>query len=496
MAANPRIDDLRKRLEKDPGSRLFAQLAEELRKDGELEEAIQVARAGLKAHPSYPSARMTLGRALLDTGDWAAARSEFENVLTGAPDNILASRYLAECLENLGDREGALGRYKSTLAMAPGERHVMAKIEELEKGGTRAAPAPPLAPALRAPATGAFARPTGVFPRPATGAFQRPVQAPPSSTAPTPPAPPAGLRPPTAKAPAPPTPPVPPPPAPRAPAAGPVAAAPAPVPAPAPPVEPPAAPREFAPIPLVDADEEFELERPYESPVTTVGLDAKGEAPPPAVAPRPVERPAQPPIPPPAAAVAPEPIPLSPVDDQEFELEAPNEAAATAWKPAIPPLPVAEPDPVPAAAPPPMAAPVFEPPAAPDIPPPVAPPAPARPAPPEAAGQDALLSPTLGELYFNQGFTDKAIEVYRELASREPGNERVSARLRELQALQRSLEEPARAEAPAVAAPLPAPVPAAVPAPEEAPDPARERRQAIERTIGRLEGLLAAIRKG
>ena len=35
MATNPRIDDLRRRLEREPGSRLFAQLAEELRKAGE-----------------------------------------------------------------------------------------------------------------------------------------------------------------------------------------------------------------------------------------------------------------------------------------------------------------------------------------------------------------------------------------------------------------------------------------------------------------------------
>ena len=74
MAGNPRIDELRKKLDKEPGSRLFAQLAEELRKDGDLEDAIQVAREGLQKHSNYPSARMTLGRALFDTGDWAAAR--------------------------------------------------------------------------------------------------------------------------------------------------------------------------------------------------------------------------------------------------------------------------------------------------------------------------------------------------------------------------------------------------------------------------------------
>ena len=75
MAENPRIEELRRRLEREPGSRLFAQLAEELRKDGNHAEAIRVARAGLAQQPNYPSARMTLGRALLDSGDLEGARA-------------------------------------------------------------------------------------------------------------------------------------------------------------------------------------------------------------------------------------------------------------------------------------------------------------------------------------------------------------------------------------------------------------------------------------
>lgn len=106
---NPRIEELRRRLEKDPASRLFAQLAEELRKEGDLEEAIRVSREGLQKHPFYPSARMTLGRALLDSGDLDAARIEFEAVLQGAPDNLLARRFLEECQARRGapDAESA-----------------------------------------------------------------------------------------------------------------------------------------------------------------------------------------------------------------------------------------------------------------------------------------------------------------------------------------------------------------------------------------------------
>ena len=50
---------------------------------------------------------MTLGRALFDKGDLGRRASSSRRVLKGAPDNILASRLLAECLEGLGDA-GAL----------------------------------------------------------------------------------------------------------------------------------------------------------------------------------------------------------------------------------------------------------------------------------------------------------------------------------------------------------------------------------------------------
>jgi tetratricopeptide (TPR) repeat protein len=129
--ADSRIDELRRRLEHDPGSRLFAQLAEEHRKAGDLAEAIRVARAGLALHPVYPSARLTLGRALLDSGEGAGARQELEQALRQAPDNILASRFLAQALLSLGDLEGALKQYSSTLKMAPGDPQLTAHVEEL-----------------------------------------------------------------------------------------------------------------------------------------------------------------------------------------------------------------------------------------------------------------------------------------------------------------------------------------------------------------------------
>jgi tetratricopeptide (TPR) repeat protein len=127
--ANPRIDELRRKLEKDPGSRLFAQLAEELRKEGQLIDAMRVCREGLARHPNYPSARMTLGRCLIDSGDPAGARAEFVAVLAAAPDNLLAARLLGDCHEALADWPAAVTTLEAALALAPGDRQLATRLE-------------------------------------------------------------------------------------------------------------------------------------------------------------------------------------------------------------------------------------------------------------------------------------------------------------------------------------------------------------------------------
>jgi tetratricopeptide (TPR) repeat protein len=357
VASNSRIDDLRRRLDRDPQSRLFAQLAEELRKEGDLAEAIQVAREGLKSHANYPSARLTLGRALMDTGDTTAAQRELEAAVQGAPDNILAGRLLAECLETEGKLEEAAARYRTTLGLSAGDRQIAGKLEVLEQrirtAASTPATGPEAAPPIPLAAVESDMELESAFERPAPFVVRRLDEDEDVFDA--------------------------------ADSASP------------------------APIPLVDTNEEFELERPYDA----------------------------------LAARVPVPMPtLLPEDLAEASAPAPPLEA--------PPAEAAAPEPAP-------------------------------------DGTPDLNSSTLAELYFNQGFTDQAIDVYRRLAEREPANDRVQARLLELEALQRHLQ----AEEPAVAA-APAVTPAA---PSVVLDPAA-RRAALERTIARLEGLQAAFRKG
>lgn len=69
---------------------------------GALTDAIETCRTGLLRHPAYLSARVTLGRALIETGDYDAAREELEIVLRSAPENLAAIRGLEQINERLG----------------------------------------------------------------------------------------------------------------------------------------------------------------------------------------------------------------------------------------------------------------------------------------------------------------------------------------------------------------------------------------------------------
>jgi tetratricopeptide (TPR) repeat protein len=118
---NPRIDELRRRVEDDPASIAFAQLAEECRRAGDYEEAVSVSRAGLAQHPTYLSARVTLGRALLELQRFDDAQAELEHVLKAAPDNLAAIRALAEMHQRRGDPGEALKQFSAAHAIARDE---------------------------------------------------------------------------------------------------------------------------------------------------------------------------------------------------------------------------------------------------------------------------------------------------------------------------------------------------------------------------------------
>ena len=133
MSDDSRIEALRKRLQKDPGSIAFAQLAEEYRRVGRFDEAIEVCRAGLARHPGYLSARVTLGRALLEVGDVESAQRELTDVVRVAPENLSAIRGLADIHRKRGEIPEALAQFKSAFDMASPDPTIDQIVRDLRR---------------------------------------------------------------------------------------------------------------------------------------------------------------------------------------------------------------------------------------------------------------------------------------------------------------------------------------------------------------------------
>jgi tetratricopeptide (TPR) repeat protein len=131
LSGNPRIEDLRRRVQKDPASIAFAQLAEEYRRAGQYQESVDACCAGLVLHPGYLSARVTLGRALIELGDLDQAQRELETVLKTAPENLSAVRGIADIHYKRGVLPEALQFYRTALGLARNDPELGQLVAEL-----------------------------------------------------------------------------------------------------------------------------------------------------------------------------------------------------------------------------------------------------------------------------------------------------------------------------------------------------------------------------
>jgi tetratricopeptide (TPR) repeat protein len=140
-SAESRIRDLERRLELDPGSRLFVALAEEYRKKGRLSDSLSALQKGLLAHPSYVSAQVALGRVYLEAGQITEAIATFSKVLLADPGNLVSAKSLADLYYSRGESVEAVKKYKLYRALS-GDRSVDELVAKIEK---EFAPPPPVA---------------------------------------------------------------------------------------------------------------------------------------------------------------------------------------------------------------------------------------------------------------------------------------------------------------------------------------------------------------
>jgi tetratricopeptide (TPR) repeat protein len=128
-----RLIELRRRVQEDPASMCFAPLAEELRRRGATEEAVAVCRAGLAQHPSYLTARVTLGRALVELDRLDEAFNELTFVLDEAPGNLPAIRALAEVYQRRGLMSEALVHYRRAMQLAQHDAELGRTVGRIEQ---------------------------------------------------------------------------------------------------------------------------------------------------------------------------------------------------------------------------------------------------------------------------------------------------------------------------------------------------------------------------
>lgn len=399
--ASSEIAKLTERISKDPKSKLFVPLAEEYKKAGDIEMAIQVLMEGLKNNPGYVTARSFLGRLLMEKGDLGGAQKELEEVIKAIPDNLLAQRKLGDIYVLQGKSEDALNRYKAALALNPGDKEVLSLISDIEAGKDTASRIPRLkAQTPAAPVVKSEPAVSSVPPKAIPAAGMKPAVA--QATKPT-------LAPQAAQG--------------QPPTASPAVKAgtqvPPPTASPATAAAPPVAPASMAPV--VTA-------APQVSPAQLRPVNVFPPAPAPTdeaevvediIDIEPLEQPAPAPEPKEAAFDIPAEfqvdLPQTPgespasvafdLSEQAGEVSQPEEEpAAVVWEGEETALP------------------------------------PGRPAAPEE-GSDDLNTNTLAELYISQGFYDKALEIYQGMLSERPGNKALQHKLEQLRAMAGTAEK-------------------------------------------------------
>lgn len=121
-----------KKYQENPTSRVFAPLAEAYRKAGLLDDALEIAREGVRMHPSFIGGRVALARALFDKKQYQEVIQALEKHIHDAPDNLIAQRLLGDSNLLLGRVAEALGNYKLLLYYSPQDTEVGNLVRELE----------------------------------------------------------------------------------------------------------------------------------------------------------------------------------------------------------------------------------------------------------------------------------------------------------------------------------------------------------------------------
>jgi tetratricopeptide (TPR) repeat protein len=134
----------------DPASLVFMQLAEALRRQGQLDHALRIAARGVERHPSNADAHDLLARIAVDRGEIDRASRAWEAVLRIAPTHVGARKGLGFLCFQQGRLEEAEAHLSDAAECDPNDAGVAAALGHVRSArrtstgnGSPAAKAPP-----------------------------------------------------------------------------------------------------------------------------------------------------------------------------------------------------------------------------------------------------------------------------------------------------------------------------------------------------------------
>jgi tetratricopeptide (TPR) repeat protein len=123
------------RVQRDPASLAFAQLAELYRRAGRTGEAITLCREGLARFPHYTTARFVLAKALQAEGDLDRAIAEIAAILEVSPRDVQSHRLAAEIHRRCGRLDQAVTHLETAVTLDAGDRESRALLGLLRASG-------------------------------------------------------------------------------------------------------------------------------------------------------------------------------------------------------------------------------------------------------------------------------------------------------------------------------------------------------------------------
>ncbi len=117
----------------DPRSRIFVELAKALVERGDFARAAEVCRKGLEHHPSSVLGRVTWGRALLESGDRAAALEQFATAIGLDSVSPYAFNLVGEALVKEGMWREALPILERAAALQPADTRIRGWLDEARR---------------------------------------------------------------------------------------------------------------------------------------------------------------------------------------------------------------------------------------------------------------------------------------------------------------------------------------------------------------------------